>query len=388
MKFFANMIESWFRRSFYSKCNSNIKLTLMRVEIIKRRRKAMEKYLRNDIADLMKSGYVDDAYRRAAGLYLDQNRSSCYDFVEQFCMLILNHLTVMNEQSECPEECREAVPSLVYAAARIADLPELRELRSLFSEKYGNSLEAFINKEFVNLLKRDHPTHDMKIQLLQEIALEHGLEWDPNSLEQNSYKPPPSNHDRSQSVYGDGDNGSHSTPNENGLRIKIQETGNYEGTNGELEKQTDQMRKRILDYWSRTTSLFSTSRETSTSSDDSSSDDSAKGRSFFGYRTRQINNNNKENQEVSNKPNIQILDNDATSAPGGKNKQRRNGGPSPRVKSHSTECLPNPLLRKTQKGHVRATSDMTAFQPMGHVHPKLPDYDDIKARFAALRAKS
>lgn len=48
---------------------------------------------------------------------------------------------------ECPEECREAVPSLMYAAARFADLPELRDLRNLFTEKYGNSLECYINKE-------------------------------------------------------------------------------------------------------------------------------------------------------------------------------------------------------------------------------------------------
>ncbi|KAL7618573.1 hypothetical protein Lser_V15G01347 [Lactuca serriola] len=384
MKFFANMIETWFRRSFYSKCHSNIKLTLMRIEIIKRRRKAMEKYLRNDIVDLLRNGFVADAYHRAAGLYLDQNRSLCYDFIEQFCMLILNHLTVMNDQSECPEECREAVSSLIYAAARIADLPELRELRSLFTERYGNSPEAFINKEFMNLFKKERPTHDMKIHLMQEITLEHGVEWDPNSLEQSSNKPPSSIDDQSQNMYGDGDNEeSHGTHNENGLRIKVQETGHHEGSNGEIEKQTDQMRKRILDYWSRTTSLFATSRETSTSSDDSSSDDSSKGRSFFGLR--QKHNGNKENQEVSNNSNIQILDNNATLPPGEKNTRRRKRGPLSRVKSHSTECVPNPLAKK---GHVRTVSDVTNNPPRGHVHPKLPDYDEIKSRFAALRAKT
>lgn len=35
----------------------------------------------------------------------------------------------------------------MYAAARISDLPELRDLRTLFTEKYGNSLEPYINKE-------------------------------------------------------------------------------------------------------------------------------------------------------------------------------------------------------------------------------------------------
>lgn len=35
----------------------------------------------------------------------------------------------------------------MYAAARFADLPELRELRSLFADRYGKSLEPFVNKE-------------------------------------------------------------------------------------------------------------------------------------------------------------------------------------------------------------------------------------------------
>lgn len=56
-----------------------------------------------------------------------------------------------NVYRECPEECREAVPSLMYAAARFADLPELRDLRNLFTARYGNSLESYISKEVMIL---------------------------------------------------------------------------------------------------------------------------------------------------------------------------------------------------------------------------------------------
>lgn len=37
--------------------------------------------------------------------------------------------------------------SLIYAAARFADLPELRDLRNLFNEKYGKALEPFVKEE-------------------------------------------------------------------------------------------------------------------------------------------------------------------------------------------------------------------------------------------------
>lgn len=35
----------------------------------------------------------------------------------------------------------------MYAAARFADLPELRDLRTTFTEKYGNSVESCTNTE-------------------------------------------------------------------------------------------------------------------------------------------------------------------------------------------------------------------------------------------------
>jgi hypothetical protein len=48
---------------------------------------------------------------------------------------------------ECPEDCREAVSSLMSAAARFSDLPELRDLRQIFQERYGNSLKLFVNQK-------------------------------------------------------------------------------------------------------------------------------------------------------------------------------------------------------------------------------------------------
>lgn len=31
----------------------------------------------------------------------------------------------------------------------MADVPELRELRNILTERYGNSLESFVNKEVI-----------------------------------------------------------------------------------------------------------------------------------------------------------------------------------------------------------------------------------------------
>lgn len=169
-----------------------------------KKRKAMEKYLRKDIADLLRNGLDTNAYGRAEGLLIEQNMTSCYHLIEQFSGCILGQLLVMEKQSECPEECREAIASLMYAAARFADLPELRELRSLFADRYGKSLEPFVNKEFVEKMRTPERTKDMKLQLMHDIALEFSVDWDSKALEQKLYNP--TTHDQEKSKVGSSGN--------------------------------------------------------------------------------------------------------------------------------------------------------------------------------------
>jgi hypothetical protein len=56
-------------------------------------------------------------------------------------------LVVMFLNSECPQEALEAVSTRIFAAAIFPDLPELCDLRHLFTERYGSSVEPFVNSE-------------------------------------------------------------------------------------------------------------------------------------------------------------------------------------------------------------------------------------------------
>ncbi|PON86405.1 Vacuolar protein sorting-associated protein [Trema orientale] len=185
------MLDGLLKPKFYSKCKTNVKLTKTRLEAIKKKRNAVQKFLKNDIADLLRNGLDSNSYSRAEGFLVEQNLTASYELVENFCGCILSNLSLMQKQRECPEECKEAVSSLIYAAARFADLPELRDLRNLFTERYGNSLESYISKEFMERLKPKPFSKEMKLQLLQDIAREFSIEWDSKALEQKLYTPPP-----------------------------------------------------------------------------------------------------------------------------------------------------------------------------------------------------
>ncbi|XP_049414910.1 uncharacterized protein LOC125877729 [Solanum stenotomum] len=172
------MLDGILTRGFSSKCKSLVKATRTRIEVVRRRAESKQRFLKEDLAKLLDNGLDINAYGRTEEFLLGQNLLSCYDFVEQSCEYIVKQLSNMQKLRDCPENCREAVASLMFAAARFSYLPELRELRDLFQERYGNSLECFVNQKFVEILSSRPPAVEQRIQLLQDIAVEFSIRWD------------------------------------------------------------------------------------------------------------------------------------------------------------------------------------------------------------------
>ncbi|KAG6575541.1 IST1-like protein, partial [Cucurbita argyrosperma subsp. sororia] len=194
------MFRMFFKPKFYTKCKSCVKMTKTRLDTIRKKKKVVLKFLKNDIVELLKSRLDYNAYNRAEGFLVEQNVLRCYDLIDEFCGTIFKHISVLNKESECPDECKEAVASLIYAAARFSDLPELRVLRSLFTGRYGTSFGSFTNKELVEKLRAVAQTKETKLQLLQEIAQESAIDWNSKALEQQLYVPPQNELDRERST--------------------------------------------------------------------------------------------------------------------------------------------------------------------------------------------
>ncbi|VFQ89233.1 unnamed protein product [Cuscuta campestris] len=312
------MLDAWLKGKFYSKCKTGIRVTKTRLDLIRRKRKAMQKYLKNDIADLLMKDLNVNAYGRSEGLLLELNLSRCYDLLDQYCQQISSNLSAMNKQRECPEDCKEAVSTLMFAAARFADLPELRDLRTIFADRYGKSIDFFVNKEFVEKLKGEIPSKEMKLQLIQEIASECSIEWDSKALEQNLYKPPAATDEPERA-----------------------ETHLSADTNPEKEEESDV--RAPLHY-----------------------------NSIPPPYTKPPGRNKKADLKEENGIRVEY---EVRAEPIAENRIPIDFG------SSRGETLP-------KGNHLRAAScNPDGWDPKPHVHPKLPDYDDLIARLAAARSQ-
>ncbi|CAJ1951177.1 unnamed protein product [Sphenostylis stenocarpa] len=372
---------------FYSKCLSYVKLVKTRLEIIQKKKKAVQKFLRSDIAELLRSGLEYDAYMRAEGLLFEQKMLSCYELIEKFVGCISDHVEDLTKQQDCPDECKEAVPSLMYAAARFADLPELRDLRTLFTEKFGNSLEPYINKEFVERLRRDPPTREMKIGLLYDIAQEFSIKWDGNSLRERLY---------TQSSLCE----EKPMPREDLNKSKGKERNNQHLERKDLNDDSWIHQSSSSDDETSLSSLNGRKGSSSSSLESISEDEAETKRSISSYwRIPPPYLKQKTNKSDSKKTtHADIEAPDSGGMKPGKEKRYPSQQPehdtgqnrrrtSSHVRGKSLPSEPTTAV-VTSNGHTRTISLESGMRGGAwRVHPNLPDYDELRARLLALRQR-
>ncbi|EEF44469.1 uncharacterized protein LOC8262099 isoform X2 [Ricinus communis] len=167
-----------------SKCKRLIKRVQCRLELLKSKRHSIVRQLREDVAQLIKIGYDDIACNRAEHLFNDETTVSIYELLENFCEFVIAHLSYIRRHKDCPNDINEAVSSLIFASARCGDLPELRAIRKLFGERYGQrfamtALELLpgnlVNLQIKEKLSINSVPDDVKRKLVDEIARDYCL---------------------------------------------------------------------------------------------------------------------------------------------------------------------------------------------------------------------
>ena len=113
----------------------------------------------------------------------------------------------------------EPISTLIFAAARFSDLPELCDLRGLFTERYGSHMESSVKAEvlnhmcpisstfssfpvlflclmsmiccyqFVEKIQKRSFAQEKKLQLLKDIAQEFSVSWDSSAFEHKMSNP-------------------------------------------------------------------------------------------------------------------------------------------------------------------------------------------------------
>ncbi|KAI8531115.1 hypothetical protein RHMOL_Rhmol11G0112100 [Rhododendron molle] len=129
------------RKTKAPKLKTLASLAMARIPILKNLHTVRCSHARSDVVQLHNLGYPDRALLRVELVIREQNMLDVLVMVEKYCHLLIEGLLLVENNRECPEELNETISSLIFAASRCRELPELQEIRMIFSSTYGNEFE-------------------------------------------------------------------------------------------------------------------------------------------------------------------------------------------------------------------------------------------------------
>ncbi|GER51401.1 regulator of Vps4 activity in the MVB pathway protein [Striga asiatica] len=179
-------------RSFNpAKCKTSLRLASSRFKLLRNKKEVQVKQMRREIAQLLESGQDQTAQIRVEHVIREEKMMAAYDLLEIYCELIIARLPIIESQKNCPIDLKEAIASLVFAAPRCGDVPELLDVRKQFTAKYGKDFttaaielrpQCGVGRMLVEKLSATAPDGQTKTKILTTIAEEHNVKWEPKSF--------------------------------------------------------------------------------------------------------------------------------------------------------------------------------------------------------------
>ncbi|KAL3510778.1 hypothetical protein ACH5RR_030179 [Cinchona calisaya] len=195
-----SLLNNLFNRGLLGqKCKTCLTLAISRIKLLQNKRDGQLKIMRKEIAQFIQAGQEAIARIRVEHVIRERNIWDAYEILEMFCEFVLARVPILESQRECPSELREAVASIIFAAPRCSDLPDLLHVRNLFAAKYGKEFiaaaselrpDTSVNRTIIEKLSVSTPSAEVKLNILKDIAREYNVYWDSSKTEAEFCKKP------------------------------------------------------------------------------------------------------------------------------------------------------------------------------------------------------
>ncbi|KAJ8445352.1 hypothetical protein Cgig2_010710 [Carnegiea gigantea] len=179
-------LDALLGRSFKtSKFKALVNLALARLAVLKNQKQTRFSLARSDVVQLLNLGHQDRALLRVEQVIKEQNMLDAFAMIEGYCLLLTERVKLIeHDNRECPEELKEAISSLIFAASRCGEFPELQQIRALFTSRYGKEFTSRavelrnncgVNPKMIQKMSTRLPSLEARMKVLKEIANENGI---------------------------------------------------------------------------------------------------------------------------------------------------------------------------------------------------------------------
>ncbi|PSS30582.1 IST1-like protein [Actinidia chinensis var. chinensis] len=154
------------RNSKPPKLKTLANFAIARITVLKNQHQVRCSHARSDVAQLLNLGHQDRALLHVEHVIREQNMLDVLIVIENYCHHLIDGILLVENNRECPDELNEAISSLIFASSRCGELPELQEIKGIFTSRYG--------KEFV--ARANELRNNCRVNLkLKQIASDNGI---------------------------------------------------------------------------------------------------------------------------------------------------------------------------------------------------------------------
>jgi len=120
-----------------TKTKTSLRLCVGRIKLLKNKKSAARDALVRDVVDLLTNKKHAQARVRVESVVRDERTLKAFEVLEILCEQLIVRLPLVSASKELPDELREPIASVIYAAKRALELPELASAKQQFGRKYG-----------------------------------------------------------------------------------------------------------------------------------------------------------------------------------------------------------------------------------------------------------
>ncbi|XP_047969837.1 IST1-like protein [Salvia hispanica] len=160
-------------------------LAVSRIAILRNLHGVRCSQARSDVIQLLhQQPHQHHALVRVEQVIKEQNSLDALVMIEMCCHILKESTEIITNSRECPDEVKEAVSSLIFAASRTGEFPELQEIRRIFTSKYGKDFAysavelrngCRVYPKLVEGLSTERASMETRQNLLKQIAKENGI---------------------------------------------------------------------------------------------------------------------------------------------------------------------------------------------------------------------
>jgi len=166
-----------------TRCKAQLQMVVGRKRLQKNKKELANKATKKAVAEMVREGKLDNASIKVEVVLQEEALLRAFELIELYAELLLVRMSLLDKEKVCPEDLREAVASVVFAAPALGDLPELTQVRKDLTAKFtkewvGEMVPIYLNPDLRELLTIRTPDPAVKFEKLSEIVAEHKVEWD------------------------------------------------------------------------------------------------------------------------------------------------------------------------------------------------------------------